>query len=269
MSAEDSWSDHPGGSSISYLLSGNISTTALLGLAATAFLAALARGFSGFGSALIFIPLASAAAGPRAAAPLLLIVDGILTLGFIPHAWRLADKREVGVMAIGSIAGVPLGTWLLASIDPIVIRWAIVVLAMLMLTLLISGWRYRGKPTTTTTIAVGGLAGFSSGATQIGGPPVIAYWLGGSTAAPTVRANIILYFAFSTVISFVTYLAAGLLTTSTLVLALITAPAYGLGLLVGSRLFGFASETTFRRACYALIAAAVVLGLPAIDGVLR
>jgi uncharacterized membrane protein YfcA len=251
------------------LLSRSISTTMLLALAATAFLAALARGFSGFGSALIFIPLASSAVGPREAAPLLLIVDGILTLGFIPSAWRLADRREVGVMTLGTVAGVPLGTWFLAAIDPMIIRWAIVVLAALLLTLLMSGWRYHGKPTTTMTVIVGGLAGLSSGAAQMGGPPVVAYWLGGAIAATTVRANLILFFAISTVVTLITYLTAGLLTRSTFVLALATGPAYGLGLLAGSRLFGFASETTFRQTCYVLIAAAIILGLPAMDGIMR
>jgi uncharacterized protein len=134
---------------------------------------------------------------------------------------------------------------------------------------LISGWRYDGKPTTTTTVTVGGLAGLSGGAAQIGGPPVVAYWLGGTVAATIVRANLLLYFAISTVIAVVTYLAAGLLTTSIFALAVVAGPAYGLGLLFGSRLFGFASETMFRRTCYALIAAAVVLGLPALDGVIH
>jgi uncharacterized protein len=246
------------------ILFGGVSSSALLAITALAFVAALARGFSGFGSALIFVPLASAVIGPRVAAPLLLIVDGILTIGFIPHAWRLADKREVGAMALGATAGVPIGTWLLTSIDPTVIRWAIVILAVLMLALLMSGWRYHGKPTSIMAVAVGGLAGISGGAAQIGGPPVVAYWLGGTGEAITVRANILLFFAISTVITVVAYLIAGLLTTFTVVLAVVAAPAYGLGLLVGSRLFGLASETMFRRACYALIAAAVVLGLPAV-----
>ena len=80
---------------------------ALVLLAISAFLAALARGFSGFGSALIFVPLASTAIGPHAAAPLLLIIDGIAAAGLIPNAWRHADKRDVGTMSIGALVGVP------------------------------------------------------------------------------------------------------------------------------------------------------------------
>jgi hypothetical protein len=37
--------------------------------------------------------------------------------------------------------------------------------------LLMSGWRYHRKPTTMTTVAVGGLAGLSGGAAQMSGPP--------------------------------------------------------------------------------------------------
>src|SRR5258708_29345127 len=83
---------------------------ALLLLAISAFVAALARGFSGFGSALLFVPLASTAIGPQAAAPLLLIIDGVAAAGLIPGAWRHADRRDVGTMSVGALAGIPLAT---------------------------------------------------------------------------------------------------------------------------------------------------------------
>jgi hypothetical protein len=49
----------------------------------------------------------------------------------------------------------------------------------------------------------------------------------------------------------------------------VVGPIYGLGVWFGASLFGKASETMFRTICYALIAAAVIVGLPALDGVLR
>jgi hypothetical protein len=84
-----------------------------------------------------------------------------------------------------------------------------------------------------------------------------------------VRANIILYFSISTVIAMVSYFAGGVLTLAVLHLALVVGPVYGLGLFIGSRLFGVADESVFRRICYTLIAAAVVFSLPALDGVIR
>lgn len=87
-------------------------------LLASAFIAGLARGFSGFGAALIFMPLAGSIIGPRLAAPLLLIIDAITAIGLIPHAWRRSDRCGVGIMALGAAVGVPLGTSALALADP-------------------------------------------------------------------------------------------------------------------------------------------------------
>src|SRR6478735_5133909 len=132
-------------------------------LLATAFIAAMARGFSGFGAALIFVPLASTVVAPQVASPLLLITDAVLALGFIPDAFCRADRREVSIMALGAAIGIPLGTLILVRLDALTIRWAIVVLASAMLALLVSGWRYRGKPTAPLTFGVGGFAGVCSG----------------------------------------------------------------------------------------------------------
>jgi uncharacterized membrane protein YfcA len=242
---------------------------ALLFLVAAALLAGLARGFSGFGAALIFVPLGSAAVGPKLAIPLLLIVDVVMAAGLLPNAWRQADRRNVGIMSIGAFVGIPAGTYVLASADPLTIRWAIVVLVISMLALLISGWRYHGKPKAPITVFVGLLAGFFSGAAQAGGPPVVAYWLGGAIPRWIVRSNIVLYFAISSLFSIVSYVAGGLIVGDVFLMSLVTAPAYGFGLYVGSHMFGLANDETFRRICYLLIAAAAAISLPVLDGVLR
>jgi uncharacterized protein len=251
------------------LLPADLSAPRLAILLATAFVAAIARGFSGFGAALIFVPLASTVVDPKIASPLLLITDATLALGFIPNAFRNADRREVGVMALGAAIGIPLGTVLLVRLDPTLIRWAMVGLAAAMLCLLVSGWRYHGKPTRPLTFVVGGFAGICSGAAQLGGPAVVAYWLGSTQHSVIVRASIILYFSISTAIAIVTYSIAGVLTLTVLKLALVVGPVYGVGLFLGSRLFGVADEGFFRSICYALIVVSVVVSLPVLDGVIR
>jgi len=84
-----------------------------------------------------------------------------------------------------------------------------------------------------------------------------------------VRANIVLYFAISTVLTGASYLVGGLITQSVIALSLATGPLYGLGLYLGSRLFGRATETSFRRVSYGLIAAAAIVSLPVLDAVFR
>jgi predicted MFS family arabinose efflux permease len=46
-------------------------------------------------------------------------------------------------------------------------------------------------------------------------------------------------------------------------------PVYGLGVGFGASLFGRASDKLFRTICYAMIALAVIIGLPLLDGTLR
>lgn len=231
-------------------------------LAAVAAVAGLARGFSGFGGALIFVPAASALVGPAVAAPVLLIADNLLTLPFIPGAWRKALRREVAVMALGALLGVPLGTLILNRSDPQALRWAIAVIAFAMLLLLASDWRYAGTPRPAATAGVGLVSGLFGGLAQLSGPPVVVYWLTGQSSSIGMRANIILYFVATSVLSTVSYAIAGLLDLEAVALALYVGPAYGLGLYAGSRLFGRASELVFRRLCHGLIAVSVLSSLP-------
>jgi len=251
--------------SIAELLPADVSTAALIKLAVIAFVASVTRGFSGFGSALIFMPLAGTAVAPKTAAALLLIIDFISAAPLVPNAWKLAQRKTVGVMAAGAFVGVPLGTWLLTRLDPVVTRWIIASLVFVLLALLISGWRYRGRPHPSVAAGVGGLAGLCSGLAQTGGPPIVTFWLGQPIAAAVARANIVMYFGVSDIFSIVAYLVSGLLTTDILRLCLVIGPVYAFGLFLGAQMFGVASETLFRRVCYSLIAIAGILGLPLLD----
>ena len=240
----------------------SIDTLTLLLLMLVALVAGMSRGFSGFGAALIFVPLAGVLVGPKLGAPILVIIDGIFASYLIPSAWKLGDRRDIALMFSGAIIGVPVGTVILTLFAPLTLQWLIVGMAAAMLVLLISGWRYHGRPHASATIFVGAISGLFSGIAQIGGPPVVSYWLGTDTAHAKLRANVILYFAASTVLSLATYVWGGLMTAQVLKLALFTGPAYGFGTLAGARMFGLASPAVFRISSLALIALAVLFSLP-------
>src|ERR1700754_5025071 len=255
--------------SLSELIPADISTNAAVAICVIAFISGTARGFSGFGSALIFMPLASSMASPRLVAALLLIIDFIGSLPLLPNAWRQADRKATAVIVAGALVGVPVGTWLLTRLDPVTTRWIISGFVAALLLLLLSGWRYRGKDHVALSIGIGGLSGFCSGLAQTGGPPIVGYWLGRPVASQIARANIVLFFGASDFFSLVSYAATGLITPDAIVLSLVVGPVYAIGVWFGASLFGRASEKLFRGICYALIAAAVIIGLPALDGVLR
>ena len=255
--------------SLEGLIPAGVSLTAAIAICAIAFVSGMARGFSGFGSALIFMPLASSMAAPQLVAALLLIIDFIAAAPLVPNAWKQADRKATAVMVFGALIGVPIGTYFLSRLEPVTTRWIISAFVFALLLLLLSGWRYRGKDHAAISVGIGGVSGFCSGLAQTGGPPIVGYWLGRPIASDIARANILLFFGASDFFSVVSYSLTGLITMDAIKFSLVVGPVYGIGVWFGASLFGRASETLFRAICYALIAMAVIVGLPALDGVLR
>lgn len=231
--------------------------------------AGLVRGFAGFGAGLIVMPVASALIDPRLAAATFLIIDTVLTLPMIPSAVRKCHWPTVLPAAIGALCTVPIGAYVLINADVSLLRWGIPILILAMLALLLSGSRYHGAPIWQASLGVGGIAGFLGGVAQIPGPPVVTYWMAGPLPAATIRANLITFFAISTVGSVLSYLAGGLFTLEIVQYLVVVAPAYALSVWIGTRGFSRASEASFRKIAYGLIAIAAITSLPVLDTILR
>jgi hypothetical protein len=237
--------------------------------AAIAVVAGAVRGFTGFGSALIYMPLISAVYGPRIAAPTLLLIDTICSFPFALRAMPYCNWREVRLVTIAGAIGVPLGAMALLYVSPLALRWFIAVLVLIAVAVLACGWRYHGRPTTTASLGVGALSGFGTGAVQIGAPPLLVYWLGGPNSAVTVRANIMVYFILQGLMTIVAYLFGGLFAAETLVLSLLLGVPFGISLALGARWFHGTSDVFYRRLAYIIIAVSGLISVPVLDSMLR
>jgi uncharacterized membrane protein YfcA len=231
-----------------------------------ATVAGLVRGFSGFGSALIYMPLVSAIYGPNIAAPTILLIDSLCGLPFAIHAWPHANRREVLPVSIGGAVGVPLGVMALIYIDPLTLRWFIAALVLIALAALAAGWRYHGKPTVGASLGVGAMSGFGAGAVQIGAPPLLVFWLGGKNSATTVRANIMVYFILQGSLSFALYFYNGLFDAQIIVLSLLLGVPFALAMFAGAYWFHGSSDVLYRRVAYVIIGFAGLVSLPLFDG---
>ncbi len=231
-------------------------------LATAAALAGLVRGFSGFGSAMVFVPVASAVHSPEAAVVLLFLTDSVISLPLLPPAFRRCAWREVLPLALGAGLLVPAGVEVLLAADAAVMRWAIPLLVLASTGLLASGWRYAGPPSLPATLAVGGLSGLAGGMASLYGPPIVLFWLGGRQDTPTVRANVLAFFGLTTVVSAAVYLAHGMVTRPLVATAAALAPVYGLGILLGARCFRWAPAWAFRGVALALCGLVALLSLP-------
>ncbi|MEO0999173.1 MAG: sulfite exporter TauE/SafE family protein [Pseudomonadota bacterium] len=225
-------------------------------------LAGLVRGFSGFGTALVYVPLASLVLPPVSVLVTMIVFDAFGPLPLLRRAWRAARPDELWRLVLGAAIGVQIGLWLLTRADPVAFRWAVAVIALLLVGLLMSGWRFSGRLPGAGLLGVGGLSGTLGGFGGLSGPPVILFYLGGPGEAATVRANILLFLVAGNLLSAASFGARGLLGAEALLLGLLLALPYTLATLAGQQLFGRASERTFRGVAYALIAGVAVLSLP-------
>ena len=232
---------------------------------AIAIMAGAVRGFSGFGSAQIYIPLIAAVYSPRVAAVTLLIIDTFGAAPFTVRAFAYCTWREVLPMYAAAAIAVPIGTLALLVIDPVILRWFIAFLVLSLVGVLISGWHYHGRPRLVVTAAVGLFSGFGSGAVQIAGPPVLIYWLGTTNKVITVRANFLVYFLLLDVTLCAIYFYQGLFARELVALAVILAVPFFVATAAGAKMFHGSSDLLYRRIAYAIIAGAALVSLPVFD----
>jgi len=248
------------------LLFPEIAMSGVVVLAIATLLGGLVRGFTGFGFAMVFMPLASIVIGPVAALALIWVVDAPFALPLAANAMKRAEWREVVPLLVAATLTLPLGLALLIWLDRDSMRWILALLVLAAVALMASGWRYHGRPGIPLSLGVGALSGLCNGLASIGGMPLAVFWLGAQrNDRHKTRANLQTFIGFGTVISGTILWAKGILTLTALVMALPLFAVYGAGLWLGTHAFGLATETTFRRIAYITIFLSALVSLPLWD----
>ena len=227
------------------------------------------RGFSGFGAGMVFMPIAAALVGPKIAVIIIWLVDTLPSLPIIVPALGQARWKSVLPVIAGYAPALPLGIWWLSTGNVEILRWTISLAVLAAIAALWTGWRYSGERSPLIAASAGVFSGVIGGATQLSGPPVVLYWLSGDAPAWQFRANVIVYFCMTTVLSGSAMALAGLFTVKAATYAVAFAPVYAAGVYAGKHLFPLASERFFRRAAFGVILFAALSGLPLFDAILH
>jgi uncharacterized membrane protein YfcA len=228
-------------------------------------IAGIVRGFSGFGTGMIVGPVGAMTFSPQIAVVILLVIDTLPMLPLLLGALKKVSYRELLPVVAGYALLVPVGIWFLKTGDTTTLRWFMSAVILTAAAILWSGWIYRGPRNVAVRLGVGGMSGFLGGAVAVAGPPVILYWMALSTGAGLVRANLLIFFALTQLFSGAGLVLAGIVTEQALTLGVLFAPVYLAGLLTGARLFGFSSDATYKHIALAIVIAAAILTLPALD----
>ncbi|WP_428545998.1 TSUP family transporter [Profundibacter sp.] len=159
-------------------------------LVTAAAVAGLVRGFSGFGTAMVYLPVAGQILTPFQALTTLMVMDLIGPLPNIPAAIRTGHKRDILRLSASTLVALPLGVLVLGLIAPEVFRYGVSLISLLLLVLLMAGVRYHGTLRPPMVYGTGAVGGFLAGSVGLPGPPVIMLYMASPNPSEVIRANI-------------------------------------------------------------------------------
>ena len=225
-------------------------------------LAGLVRGFTGFGTAMVFLPIAGAVLPPVWAITVFVIMDIIAPLPLAPKVAKDSDPPDLVRLTVGAMAGVPVGVAILKILPVEVFRYSVSALAIILLIVLAFGLRFHGFLTRLMTYGAGGLGGLFAGSVGMPGPPVIALYLASPLPAATARANIYLYLIITNVLILTVFAVQDILDRDPVVLGFVIAIPYLAGIFAGTLAFNPKREKTYRIVAFVVIFCSAVSGLP-------
>jgi uncharacterized membrane protein YfcA len=249
-------SDHPGMTTEKMRL--NSAAYALL------FFGALAGGFvsglAGFGTALMALGIWLYVLPPSLAVPLVLICSVIAQTSTLPSIWKSIDFRLVWPFLIGGLAGVPLGTLLIAHADPKVFKLTIGIFLLVFPVALYFqpapvAFRFGGK---LADGAIGFAGGILGGLAGLSGPlPIL--WASVRGWGKEERRGIFQTFNWTVLAAALCIqIASGLVKADIIWLTLCAFPGTLIGAWLGTRTYHALSDRNFSD---------VVLGLLFLSGI--
>ena len=223
------------------------------------FLAAIVRGYSGFGFSLLSITALSLALTPAEIVPSIFMLEVAASLHLLPGIWRDVHWRSLVPLTLGCLIATPFGVYLLAHVAaaPMQIAMAGFVLAATLL--LWRGYSLKTMPGPVTSTAAGAASGFANGAFGIGGPPVILFYFASPAGNIAGRASLIAFFLATDIIGLGFQSREGLVTWDAFIRALMFLPPLLLGVWLGARSFKGADPIVFRKYVLAILAVLAVL----------
>ncbi len=242
-----------------------LATPGLGWILAICMVGGIVRGFSGFGTALVVLPVVTQFLDPVAAIVLIVVMDAFGPLPMMPQALRDSRLLDIRRLVVGMMITLPFGLALLFIIQPEFFRYAVSVIALMLLLCLIFGFRYKGELRSSLLYGIGALAGFTGGFAGVPGPPVILIYMASSAPVRVIRANATIFLYSFDLLILASFWLTGRLDANTVLLGIVAAFPVVLGNFVGSAMFRPGYERVYRVVAYCLIAASAISGLPLWD----
>jgi len=234
---------------------------ALAFAAAAVFVGGVVRGYTGFGSSMVWVTSLTLVMPPATVVPIILAMEVLASLHLLGSAWRAVEWRSVGPLVVTACLSTPVGVWLLAITPARTMQVAISVVVVATALVLWRGYALRRAPGMAAVIGAGVVSGVLTGSTSAGGPPVVIFYFATPAGVHVARASLIAFFMLTDAVGVAIAAASGLFTWDSALRVALFVPPMLAGTVLGSRRFVRADPEAFRRAVLLLLILLGVAGL--------
>ncbi len=225
--------------------------------------AASIRGLTGFGMAIILVPLLGMIMRPDDAVVLAILLQLLIgPIGFGAIA-RLSDRRTTVPIALMAVVTTPIGVWALAHTAPDAARVTIALIAIAAFLLVLIPAKPDSKPGLPLALGTGAAAGILTGFAAMPGPPVVPFYVRGGYDAAIARASMMFVFFATAMAGTLSTWLLGMVQIQTVYLSLLLFPAVLLGNWAGGLAFGRIAPPLWRGVV------GIILGIAGVSAVVR
>ena len=221
------------------------------------FLAGFTQGFTGFGSALIMLPLLTLLIGVKTVVPLVVLLGGCISVILYFQVRRHIQWRRVRILLVSCVPGILCGVYILKTMATGILELIIGLVLIFFPAWLLSRDAPKREIAPEWAWLAGFLSGLLGGSVSAGGPPVIIYTAMQPWDKLPVKSTLVGFFLFTSAAAGLVQAAGGLMTRQVLIFFAAGLPALAAGVLSGSFLFSRVDSDGYRKVLHVLL---IVLG---------
>ena len=211
------------------------------------FVAAVIRGYSGFGFSALTVSSLSFVLPPIEIIPLVFLLEIAASINMLPMVWKEVDWKILKWLILGNVVGTPFGIFLLVNINQEIIRFTISILVFFSCILLLRQFKFSSNLGKSWTLGVGSFSGVVNGSTGVGGLPIAIFFLSASGGATLTRASLVAYLFFSDIYASLISGTQHIISLELFWRTLIFLIPMTIGIYIGHKIFVKTTQESFRK----------------------
>ena len=237
-----------------------MSVLELIGIASAMAIAAFVQSISGFGLALLSVPLMSLFTDVRLSVVVVNLIGLVTTSA---QAWKEREHADAPLairVTVAAIIGMPLGLVAFLFMSETYLKVGLGIVVLFVTLLLMRGFTLRST-TRTADWLLGGASGALSTSVGTNGPPLVFLFQARQMPQEIFRATISRVFILSNIVTVIIFASAGKITVDSIVAAAVSLPVLVIAISAGFWTRRFVNQQRFRILVLTLL---VISGLSTI-----